>query len=61
MESLNNAWHAASEDMAKAAQAAGAQGANPGAGFNPGAQQGPAGNGGNDAGAPEDVDFEEVK
>ena len=61
MESLNNAWHAASEDMAKAAQAAGAQGANPGAGFNPGAQQGPAGNGGNDAGTPEDVDFEEVK
>ena len=61
MESLNNAWHAASEDMAKAAQAAGAQGADPGAGFNPGAQQGPAGNGGNDAGAPEDVDFEEVK
>ena len=61
MESLNNAWHAASEDMAKAAQAAGAQGASPGAGFNPGAQQGPAGNGGSDAGAPEDVDFEEVK
>ena len=59
MESLNNAWHAASEDMAKAAQAAGAQGANPGAGFNPGAQ--PGNNGGQDAGAPEDVDFEEVK
>ena len=61
MEAINNAWHAASEDMAKAAQAAG--GANPGAGFNPGAgaQQDPANNGGNDAGAPEDVDFEEVK
>ncbi|MBQ0086082.1 MAG: molecular chaperone DnaK [Bacteroidales bacterium] len=59
MESLNNAWHAASEDMAKAAQAAGAQGANPGDGFNPGAQ--PGNNGGQDAGAPEDVDFEEVK
>jgi len=57
-ESLNNAWHAASEDMAKAAQAAGAQ--QPGAGFNPGAQQGPADNGSN-AGAPEDVDYEEVK
>ena len=61
MESLNNAWHAASEDMAKAAQAAGAQGAGPGAGFNPGAQGGQSGNGGQDAGAPEDVDFEEVK
>ena len=61
MESLNNAWHAASEDMAKAAQAAGAQGAGPGAGFNPGAQGGQPGNGGQDAGAPEDVDFEEVK
>jgi len=60
-ESLNNAWHAASEDMAKAAQAAGAQpGAQPGEGFNPGAQQGPADNGSN-AGAPEDVDYEEVK
>ncbi|MBR5735536.1 MAG: Hsp70 family protein, partial [Bacteroidales bacterium] len=58
-ENLNNAWHAASEDMARAAQAG--QGANPGAGFNPG-----AGNPGPDSssdkgGGAEDVDFEEVK
>lgn len=58
MESLNNAWHAASEDMAKAAQAAGAQGAGPDAGFNPGAQ---GGNNNGGADAPQDVDFEEVK
>lgn len=58
-EALNAAWHAASEDMAKAA---GAQG-----GPQPGAQQGPqngqAGNpqqGGKD-GEVTDVDFEEVK
>ncbi len=62
MESLNNAWHAASEDMARAAQAQGGQpGAgfdpNAGAGFNPGAGQGPQ-NGGD---APQDVDYEEVK
>ena len=54
-EALNAAWHAASEDMAKAAQAAGpqggAQGPNPGAG---------AQNGGKD-GEVTDVDFEEVK
>ena len=58
MESLNNAWHAASEDMAKAAQAGGA---GAGAGFNPGAQQGPQGpqNDGNPE--PQDVDYEEVK
>jgi len=60
MDSLNNAWHAASEDMAKAAQAAGAQPGD-GAGFNPGAQQGPQGpqNDGNPE--PQDVDYEEVK
>src|SRR5574344_1326008 len=42
-DDLNNAWHAASEDMAKAAGAAngGAQGGpNPGAGFNGGANAG---------------------
>ena len=54
-EALNAAWHAASEDMAKAAQAAGpqggAQGPNPGAG---------AQNNGKD-GEVTDVDFEEVK
>ena len=56
-ESLNNAWHAASEDMARAAQQQGPQG-DPGAGF--GGQQGPQ-NGGSDNQAPEDVDYEEVK
>ena len=54
-EALNAAWHAASEDMAKAAQASGpqggAQGPNPGAG---------AQNTGQD-GEVTDVDFEEVK
>ena len=53
-EALNAAWHAASEDMAKAAQAAGpqggAQGPNPGAGAQ-----------GNKDGEVTDVDFEEVK
>jgi len=52
-EALNTAWHAASEDMAKAAQAQ--QGANP----NPGAQ-GPAG-GQSSSEEVKDVDFEEVK
>ena len=52
-EALNTAWHAASEDMAKAAQAQ--QGANP----NPGAQ-GPAG-GQTSSEEVKDVDFEEVK
>ncbi len=56
-EALNNAWHAASEDMARAAQQQGPQ--DPGAGF--GGQQGPQ-NGGNDSNSgPEDVDYEEVK
>ncbi len=70
-EALNNAWHAASEDMARAAQQQGGQQANPGAGFGGsgfggegfGGQQGPQGgsdnNGGNNG--PEDVDYEEVK
>jgi len=59
-EALNNAWHAASEDMARAAQQ-GPQ--NPGAGFDGGFQGGPQGpqNGGSDNNGPEDVDYEEVK
>ena len=57
-EALNNAWHAASEDMARAAQQQGPQ-ADPGAGFN--GQQGPQENGSSDNNAPEDVDYEEVK
>ncbi len=53
-EGLNTAWHAASEDMARAAQAQqGAPGAGPQADPNAGAQQG-----GDDV---KDVDFEEVK
>ena len=65
-EALNNAWHAASEDMAKAAQAAGAgapgadgAGFNPNAGANPGAGAGASGAG--QDGEVTDVDFEEVK
>ena len=57
-EVLNNAWHAASEDMARAAQQQGPQG-GPGAGF--GGQQGPQDGGSSDNQAPEDVDYEEVK
>ena len=58
-DALNNAWHAASEDMAKAAQ--GAQG-QPGAGFNPGAgQQGPQGGSNKQDDEVTDVDFEEIK
>lgn len=58
MEGMNAAWHAASEDMAKAAQQSG-----PAAG----AQEGPSNNGGNSGsqnGSDKevtDVDFEEVK
>ena len=58
-EALNNAWHAASEDMARAAQ--GAQGGPQDAGFNPGQQQGPqGGKGAGDDKDVTDVDFEEV-
>ena len=67
-KALEEAWHAASEDRARAAQ--GGQ-ANPGAGFNPGdagfgggANPGAdsSSNGSSDAnGNAEDVDFEEVK
>ncbi len=64
MNALNEAWHAASEDMAKAA---GAQGAGPqgDAGFNPGAGAGQGPQGGSSTGSQDgevtDVDFEEVK
>ena len=67
-EALNNAWHAASEDMARAAQQQGGQQANPGAGFGGSGfggegfgQQGPQNGGGDNNGGPEDVDYEEVK
>ncbi len=64
IESLNAAWHAASEDMAKAAGAQGNPGAGAGAqqGPNPGAGAGANSNaqGGKD-GEVTDVDFEEVK
>ena len=53
-EALNNAWHAASEDMAKAAQAEQQAGPQPGAQSNPGANNGKDGE-------VTDVDFEEVK
>ena len=61
-EALNNAWHAASEDMARAAQQQGPQGGDAGfggAGF--GGQQGPQNGGSPDNQGPEDVDYEEVK
>ena len=60
MKDLENAWHAASEDMARAAQAgagsAQQQGSQGGAG-----QQGGASNNGGKDGEVQDVDFEEVK
>ena len=63
-EALNNAWHAASEDMARAAQQQQGPQGNPGAGFGGGfngGQQGPHDGGSNDNQGPEDVDYEEVK
>ena len=72
-EALNNAWHAASEDMARAAQQQGPQGnaggyGGSGAGYGGngagyGGQQGPqdSGNSSSDNNGPEDVDYEEVK
>ncbi|MCF0177169.1 MAG: molecular chaperone DnaK [Bacteroidales bacterium] len=54
-QALEAAWHAASEDMAKAAQAQQGAGPDAGAGFG-GAQQSGA-----DGNTAEDVDFEEVK
>lgn len=59
---LNEAWHAASEDMAKAANAqSGAAGANAGAGFNPGGGTTGGNSSENKDGEVTDVDFEEVK
>ncbi len=62
-EQLNAAWHAASEDMAKAAQSGPAPGQDPGAGAGPSAGNG--GNAGSSSGNGDkevtDVDFEEVK
>ena len=63
-EALNNAWHAASEDMVRAAQQQQGPQGNPGAGFGGGfngGQQGPHDGGSNDNQGPEDVDYEEVK
>lgn len=57
-EALNNAWHAASEDMARAAQS------GPSAGAGAGSQSGSSsGNGGSNSGDDnvKDVDYEEVK
>ena len=63
MNELNEAWHAASEEMAKAAGAQ--QGPNPGAGTQDGYGQntGSTGNSGSNGkdGEVTDVDFEEVK
>ena len=61
MNQLNEAWHAASEDMAKAAGAQ--QGPNPGTqgGYDPNANQGGASGQGGKDGEVTDVDFEEVK
>ncbi len=56
MEEMNAAWHAASEDMAKAAQSGPAPGAD--AGQSTGAGDGSSGNGDKEV---TDVDFEEVK
>ena len=61
MNQLNEAWHTASEDMAKAAGAQ--QGPNPGTqgGYDPNANQGSSNNQGGKDGEVTDVDFEEVK
>jgi molecular chaperone DnaK len=56
MEEMNAAWHAASEDMAKAAQSGPAPGAD--AGQSAGTGNGSSGNGDKEV---TDVDFEEVK
>jgi molecular chaperone DnaK len=58
MTKLNAAWQAASEEMYKATQGAGGNGADPNAGANAGS--GGAGNGKSDSEVT-DVDFEEVK
>ena len=63
-ENMNNAWHAASEDMAKAAQQQQGPSQNAGSSSNAGNNQGGSnsGNGsnGSDPGTV-DVDYEEVK
>ena len=64
LENINNAWHAASEDMTKAAQESQPAGnANPGSSANTGAGNNSgngSSNGSNDPGTV-DVDYEEVK
>ena len=69
-EALNNAWHAASEDMARAAQQQGPQGGAGDAGYggtgagyggNNAGYGGQQDNGSSDNNGPEDVDYEEVK
>jgi molecular chaperone DnaK len=69
-EALNNAWHAASEDMARAAQQQGPQGGSGDAGYggtgagyggNNAGYGGQQNNGSSDNNGPEDVDYEEVK
>ena len=69
-EALNNAWHAASEDMARAAQQQGPQGGASDAGYggtgagyggNNAGYGGQQDNGSSDNNGPEDVDYEEVK
>ncbi|MBQ5935960.1 MAG: molecular chaperone DnaK [Bacteroidales bacterium] len=69
-EALNNAWHAASEDMARAAQQQGPQGGAGDAGYggtgagyggNNAGYGGQQNNGSSDNNGPEDVDYEEVK
>lgn len=57
-ETLNNAWHAASEDMAKAAQGDPSQQANTGAGTGTGSSSTGSHSGDEEV---KDVDFEEVK
>ena len=58
-ETLNNAWHAASEDMARAAQAGPSAGAS-GAGSQTGGSSSNSGSGSGDDNV-KDVDYEEVK
>ena len=61
LESINNAWHAASEDMAKAAQQQGpSQNGGQTGGNSAGSNSGNGSNGNNDPGTV-DVDYEEVK
>ena len=64
LENMNNAWHAASEDMAKAAQQQQGPSQNTGSSSNAGNNQG-GGNSGNGSNGSDpgtvDVDYEEVK